>query len=230
MRNNNGLTVPEKLLLAASELEEKGLRPFSAEDLVVSAWRKFPDTFGLAGHRGENGQPSYPDSNRVFAEIMGSKPIRKRGMLEKVGSKMYQVTEAGREHAEHLLNRRATFSVQKASLPREVARELKRLFSSKAVEKVKSERNDDLTFYDACDYWRISPRSSAIELEGRFANLEKVIQSACKVVQRKAASFDHGGHAFGRADLQVLLNVHSKLQEKFQEELRIIRKRTDERA
>src|SRR2546422_184533 len=109
MRNNNGLTVPEKLLLAASELEEKGLRPFSAEDLVVSAWRKFPDTFGLAGHRGENGQPAYPDSNRVFAEIMGSKPIRKRGMLEKVGSKMYQVTEAGREHAEHLLNRRATF-------------------------------------------------------------------------------------------------------------------------
>jgi hypothetical protein len=230
MPNKHDLTVPEKLLLAASELEETGLRPFSAEQLVVSAWQKFPDTFGLAGYRGDNGQLSYPDSNRVFAEIMGSKPIRKRGMLEKVGSKMYQVTEAGHEHAQSLLNRKERLPVQKASLPREVARELKRLFESKAVEKVKSNRISDLTFYDACDFWRISPRSSAIELDGRLANLERVVESALKIVQRKSASFEHGGTAFGRGDLQVLLDVHRKLQGEFQEELRIIRKRTDERG
>jgi len=230
MANKDDLTVPDKLLLAALELEEKGLRPFSAERLVVSAWQKFPDTFSLAGYREENGELSYPDSNRVFAEIMGSKPIRKRGMLEKVGSKMYQVTEAGHEHAQTLLSRRQRLPIQKASLPREVARELKRLFESKALEKVKSNRNNDLTFYDACAFWRISPRSSAIELEGRLANLEGVVESAVKIVKRKAASFEHGGHAFGRDDLQVLLNVHRKLQERFQEELRIIRKRTDERG
>ncbi len=228
--DNSKLTVPEKLLLAASELEEKGFRPFSAEQLVVSAWQKFPDTFGLAGYRGVNGELSYPDSNRVFAEIMGSKPIRKRGMLEKVGSKMYQVTEAGHQHAQSLLFQSERLSIQKASLPREVARELKRLFGSKAVEKIKSNRNDDLTFYDACAFWRISPRSSAIELEGRLANLERVIESALKIVRRKSASFEHGGHAFGRSDLDVLLDVHRKLQEKFHEELRIIRKRTDERG
>lgn len=230
MPNKNELTVPEKLLLAASELEKKGLRPFSAEALVVSAWQKFPDTFGLAGYRGESGQLTYPDSNRVFAEIMGSKPIRKRGMLEKVGSKMYQVTEAGHEHARTLLNGGERLSVQKASLSREVARELKRLFESKAVEKVKSNRNADLIFYDACAFWRISPRSSAIELEGRLANLERVVESTFKIVKQKAASFEHGGHTFGRADLQMLLNTHRELQEKFQEELRIIRKRTDERG
>ena len=191
MGNKDDLTVPEKLLLAACELEEKGLRPFSAEQLVVTAWRKFPDTFGLAGYRGETGQLSHPDSNRVFAEIMGSKPIRKRGMLEKVGSKMYQVTEAGHGHAQSLLNRGERLPIQKASLPREVARELKRLLESKGVEKVKSNRNDDLTFYDACAFWRISPRSSAIELEGRLANLEGVIESAlksCSESQGRASS------------------------------------------
>src|SRR5918911_2824096 len=105
MERKDQLSVSEKLLLAAYDLEENSRRPFSAEDLVVSAWRKFPDTFGLAGYRGGDGELSYPDSNRVFAEIMGSKPIRKRGLLTKVGSKMYSLTEAGRDHARLLLNR-----------------------------------------------------------------------------------------------------------------------------
>src|SRR2546426_1543885 len=87
--NKKLLSVPDKLLLAAYHLEETGRRPFSAEDLVVAAWRQFPDTFSLAGYRGsDDGQLLYPDSNRVFAEIMGTKPIRKRGLLIKVGNKM----------------------------------------------------------------------------------------------------------------------------------------------
>lgn len=69
----NMKSILEKLLIAAFELEEKGHKPFSAEDIVVASWQKFPDAFGLAGY-----QDRYPDSNRVFAEIMGSKPIRKK--------------------------------------------------------------------------------------------------------------------------------------------------------
>ena len=93
--DNKPLSITEKLLLSALDLEENGRCPFSAEDLVVSAWKKFPDAFGLAGYRDTNSQLCYPDSYRVFAEIMGSKPIRKRGLLRKVGTKMYQLTEAG---------------------------------------------------------------------------------------------------------------------------------------
>ena len=140
MRNGNQLTVPDKLLLAAYGLEQTGTSPFSAEDLVVSAWRKFPDTFGLAGYRGGAGGLSFPDSNRVFAEIMGSKPVRKSGMLAKVGSKMYQLTEAGRDHARLLLNQSEGSKVEKAALARGTEQELKRLFAAKAVEKIKNNR------------------------------------------------------------------------------------------
>jgi hypothetical protein len=229
MRKHEELTVPDKLLLAAYELEGGGTRPFSAEDLVVSAWRKFPDTFGLAGYRGDDGKISYPDSNRVFAEIMGSKPIRKRGLLAKVGSKMYQLTEAGRDYARLLLARSDGALTEKAALARETEQEIKRLFASRAVEKIKNNRAEELTFYDACDFWRISPRSSAIELEGRLANFERVVDSARKVVASKPARFEHTGPTFGAADLDVLLNVHTELKQRFEEEFRIIRKRTDER-
>src|ERR1700682_1820790 len=43
-------TVPEKILLAAFQLEEEGKSPFSAEDLIVSSWKKFPKTLGLKGY------------------------------------------------------------------------------------------------------------------------------------------------------------------------------------
>ncbi|MEW6033854.1 MAG: hypothetical protein AB1603_03245 [Chloroflexota bacterium] len=224
------LTVPDKLLLAAFDLEQGGRRPFSAEDLVVSAWRKFPDAFGLAGYRDDSGDLCYPDSNRVFAEIMGSKPIRKRGLLAKVGSKMYQLTEAGRDHARLLLRHYGQSLVEKAALPREMEQELRRLFTSKAVEKVKNNRLGDLTFYDACSFWGISPRSSAIELEGRIANFEKVLDSVRRVVKSKMATFEHRGQAFGASDLDTLLQAHQELLRRFDAEIEIIHKRTDERA
>src|SRR5439155_8562554 len=132
-----------------------------------------------------------------FAEIMGSKPIRERGLLTKVGNKMYQITDAGREHARTLNSTTAVPSesrVTKAGLARPTIEALKRLLASKAVEKAKNNRAGDITCYDACAFWGISPMSSAIELEGRTANLEKIVESARIALRGKAASsFGHGG-------------------------------------
>ena len=229
MARNETLRITEKLLLAAFDLEQRRHCPFSAEDLVVSAWRKFPDAFGLAGHRGDNGQLCYPDSNRVFAEIMGSKPIRKRGLLKKVGTKMYQLTESGLEHAGLLLRRAGESPVEKAGLSREIEQQLKRLFSSKAAEKFRDKRLDDITFYDACAFWGISPRSSAIELEGRIANFKHAVESVRNVAQEKMVSFEHAGHAYSTRDLDVLLQVHEELLKRFAEQITVIRGRIDER-
>ena len=93
------LSIADKLLIAALDIEKAGKKEFSAEDLVVSAWKKFPDAFGLQGYLDENGKSIYPNSNRVYAEIMGSKPLRKRGLFQKVGNKMYKLTEAGHPYA-----------------------------------------------------------------------------------------------------------------------------------
>lgn len=228
MARKNGLSITDKLLLAAFDLEQRGHCPFSAEDLVVSAWQKFPDAFGLAGHRGDKGQLCYPDSNRVFAEIMGSKPIRKRGLLRKVATKMYQLTEGGREHAGLLLRRTGESRVEKAGLSREMEQQLKRLLCSKAGEKFRNRRLDDITFYDACIFWGISPRSSAIELEVRIANLKHAVESARNVAQEKMVTFEHGGHAYSSRDLDTLLEVHEDLLERFAEQIAVIKTRTKE--
>src|SRR3954468_13866979 len=91
-------TLPEKILLAASHLEDQGQSPFSAEALIVSAWQKYPQTFGLKGYEG-----SYPDSNKVLSGIMGEKGLPRRGWMVKVGQKLYSLTRDGRQVVRKLL-------------------------------------------------------------------------------------------------------------------------------
>ena len=91
-------TVPEKILLAAFELEEQGKSPLSAEDLIVASWKKFPKTFGLKGYADQ-----YPDSNKILTSIMGEKGLARRGWLAKMGQKLYTLTREGRQAVRRIM-------------------------------------------------------------------------------------------------------------------------------
>lgn len=221
--DNTRLTVADKLLLAAWKIEQKGKRPFSAEDLVVSAWELFPDAFSLGGYE-------LPDSNRVFAEIMGSKPLRQQGLIVRAGQKMYRLSEAGIERATALGIRAPLEKRKKVTLARQTLDELKRALACKAVSKFNVGAKDEITFHDACALWRISPRSSAIELAGRINNLQRIIETARAALSGTDAAIDHGGTPVRVADLDLLVQINQHLQERFKKELDVIRTRTDERA
>ena len=234
MHKKKQLSIVEKLLIAAIDLEENGKRPFTAEDFVINAWKNFPDAFGLAGHLDENGNRMYPDSNRVFAEIMGSKPIRKKGFLEKVGTKLYQLTESGKGEAKRLSNRflgdsETETDTGKSGLNREMVLKIKRLFSSKAFEKYVGQRIEEITFYDACAYWGITPRSSAIQLESRLANFQNVIKIAFKDAKGKKLTFEHGGRSYSQKELKLLTEVHDLLKKTYKQQIDAIMQRRDER-
>jgi len=229
MARRTDLTVPEKLLLAALELEEEGQSPFSAEALVVQAWRRFPDTFGLAGYTDNDGKLLHPDSNRVFAEIMGSKPIRKQGYLVKTGRKMYQLTESGRERGRSLGSKETQGDSGKGSIARETQYEVRRLVRSKAFKKFAAKTTENITFFDACSFWGISPASSAIEFKGRVENLKSVVDTARKALASDSNRFKYANWDLTLEDLQKLIQVDSFLMDKFKEDVSIIVGRTDER-
>lgn len=230
MTSNVGFSVVEKLLLAAYGLEGGGKRPFTAEDLVVAAWSTYPDTFSLSGYQDETGNLLYPDSNRVFAEIMGSKPIRKRGLLIKTGTKQYQLTAAGIEHARLLLNRTIEKDAAKSGLARETKAEIERLFRSKAYQKHLAGYEDEITFFDACTFWRISPRTTATELAGRIGSTESILAFADREVRSGDVSLIHGGSVLTRNDFDHLRIVNEYMKNRFESQLGTIRMRTDERV
>src|SRR5438552_14892682 len=89
--NLTEFTVPEKILVAADQLDNAGQSPFSAEALIVAASQQFPRTSGLKGYAAQ-----YPDSNKVLSSIMGVKGLARRGWPVKMGQKLYALTREGR--------------------------------------------------------------------------------------------------------------------------------------
>jgi len=218
------LTKAEKLLLAAADLEQRGVRPFSAEDLVIAAWRKYPDAFALQGY------PQHPDSNRIYAEIMGSKPLRRHGWIVKTGEKRYQLSNAGRLASESLGWVGDSREGSRADLRREQKLLLGKLLSSRAVQKARADNVGAIIFPDACAFWDISPRSVAKTLQARLESVEAVLAVAEEIIREKGAlAFTHGGAPIGADDIQLMRDSHNLLLEKFAEELEVIRARNDER-
>ena len=145
-------TVPEKILLAALELEEQGQSPFSAEALIVAAWQKFPKTFGLKGYA-----ELYPDSNKVLSSIMGVRGLAGRGWLTKMGQKLYVLTRDGKQLVRRLLSDGTTPPAEEAAkLTREQEKFLNGLWATTAVEKFNEGRKQEITFADACSYWSVN--------------------------------------------------------------------------
>ncbi|MFQ3592859.1 MAG: hypothetical protein SNJ82_06670, partial [Gemmataceae bacterium] len=153
-------TLPEKLLLAASHLEEAGQTPFSAEALIVSAWQKYPRAFGLKGY-----EDKYPDSNRVLAQIMGEKGLPNRGWMVKVGQKMYSLTRDGRQVVRKLLQGEEVppLTSKRAApvdrLPKEIDILLQSLLCSSVLAKLRQGRQEEWTFAEACRFWGLGDRT-----------------------------------------------------------------------
>jgi len=219
---NKKLSVPEKVLISAYKLFISGKERFTAEDLVISAWSNFPDTFGLVGY-------NHPNSNRVFAEIMGTKPIRKRGWLIKVGEKIYSLTESGRDYAASLTDIIPTHCKDKISLPRDIQNKLKMLLNSHAISKYLNNETKNISFYDACDFWGISPRSTAIEFSGKVSNIVNILEAALQEFKSADLAFEHGGCTISQQTIKSLYDLHEWLLRQFESDIKVIKSRTDER-
>ena len=167
-------TVPEKILLAANQLEESGQTPFSAEALIVMAWQKYPRTFGLKGF-----VELYPDSNKILASIMGEKGLARRGWLVKTGLKMYALTKDGLVVVKRILkgedrpaSRQSTIRTNK-----ETDRILLNIMDSIAFEKFQDGRKQEVAFSDACKFFSIKDGMSADQIDARINLVLKCLQN-----------------------------------------------------
>lgn len=221
------ITVADRLLIVAYRLGGEQRMAFSAEQLVVGAWKEFPESFGLRGILDDEGRPEYPDSNRVYKEIMGSKTLRKRGLLEKISNKTYRLTEAGKQRALLLADQKIQ-DIARRNLDRSLQENMRRLFRTRAYTKFRSETMTKVTFFDACSFWGISPRSSAMNLEAKLAHTKEILYRVKEYVGIGTVFLDRSSEV-SAGDIDGLIQLHSDLQGKFAEELDVIRQRTDER-
>jgi hypothetical protein len=217
-------TVPEKVLLAADQLEKEGQSPFSAESLIVAAWQKFPKTFGLKGYTDQ-----YPDSNKVLSSIMGAKGLATKGYLVKMGQKLYALSREGRQVVKGL----QSDGEPKTSAPAEPAMKLSRehekfllgLFGTSAFQKLEEGRKQDLTFADACRFWNITENMHGEALNSRLQLLRTQLAEIDHQVSKGHTELSNG-RVVTLEDLGQLNDTHDYLLERFARHLSLLRTRS----
>jgi hypothetical protein len=213
-------TVPEKILLAAHQLEEQGQSPFSAEALIVASWQKFPRTFGLKGYTDQ-----YPDSNKVLSSIMGERGLTRRGWLAKMGQKLYALTREGQQVVLRLQQGGEPPPVAApVQMPRDLEKQLMALFSSYAATKFEEGLKEELTFADACRFWGITENLHGEALTAKLDRTRAILGDVERTIGAGSAELSNG-RSVSKDDLNLLMAVHEYLAERFQRHLSLLRSR-----
>ncbi len=212
-------TVPEKILLAALELEQQGESPFSAESLVVASWQKYPKTFGLKGFADQ-----YPDSNKVLTSIMGVKGLAGRGWLAKVGQKMYTLTKDGRQIVRRLQHGGEAPVVQGTKVSREQEKFLLGLWAGSAVEKFLEGRKPELTFADACAFWGVNESMNGPAVKAQLDHQRATFSELARTLTGGDATLS-SGRSVSVEDVQQLEKISHYLEERFSRHLNLLRSR-----
>lgn len=213
-------TVPEKILLAAHDLEQQGQSPFSAEALIVASWQKFPKSFGLKGYTDQ-----YPDSNKVLSCIMGERGLARRGWLAKMGQKLYALTREGRQVVQRLLKGESESQEQPPiKLSKDQEKALLSLLASSATQKFEEDRKDELTFADGCRFWGITENLHGEALDARLSRMRLTLTDLARMIGAGHAVLSNG-RSVSMDEIALLSQVHEYLEERFSRHLNLLRNR-----
>jgi hypothetical protein len=218
-------TVPEMILLAASDLEQQGQSPFSAEALIVTSWQKFPRAFGLKGYADQ-----YPDSNKVLASIMGTKGLTRRSLLVKMGQKLYALTREGRAVVRGLLDEDAgpaepPPAADSVKVSRDQEKFLLGLLGSTAVQKYDEGRRNELTFADACRFWGITENMYGDALDARLEKVQSSVMALARSLGKASADLSNG-RSVSPDEVNRLVQIHAYLADRFARHLTLLRNRS----
>jgi hypothetical protein len=217
-------TLPEKILLAGWHLEEDGQTPFTAEALIVVAWKRYPRTFGLKGY-----EEQYPDSNKVLAGIMGEKGLPRRGWMAKVGQKLYSLTRDGRQVVRKLQQGEATPPLTArrpiVKLSREQDLLLQGLLASHAFLKLRQGRQAEWTFSEACRFWSIGDRTGAA-VDSRLDELQAQLTEIERILAAEAQTLGNGWQ-INAQEAGQLCDMHRQLEQRFSRHLHLLRSRAE---
>ncbi len=205
-------TRPEMILLAA----EKFAGQFIQEDLLVAAWKVFPEAFGIKGI-----EPSLPCTNTCIAALVGKFGPLKRGWIERIAPKRCVVTPLGRAELDWLHGRAngtvaPKAKVSKRALPEGLDADLRRLLVSRAWDKWTESRKDDLTFADASEWWLLKGSDGLIDPVGM---VEFNLNYADAAMQGESVTM-LSGRVLTPMDVADLRNLDAELRKRFAAHLR----------
>jgi len=168
-------------MLQLSDGATKGLE---YEDIVVTAWKLFPEDFGLRKYVRE-----YPDSSDIHKPLYG--PLKERGFVLS-GNKKFKLTEKGLEYARQLDKVRQGLLpldkvIGKTTAPDRLSRdkevELKRICETDAFRLFATGQREKILDTDFYAYLGATVRTERHEFLGRLKTVTDAIADSARISQ-----------------------------------------------
>lgn len=162
---------PGKILIAMHKLSGGTTKPLQYEDIVVEAFKMFPDEFALRGH------PEYPDSSDIHKPLYG--PL-KRGGYVLSAKKTFRLTPRGVQLAEELAVDARSRRVSQVGdrMPRDLAAEVERMLTSAAFKLFSSGKPEGVLDTDFYAFLGCTVRTPANDFIGRLNVVTEAVRVA----------------------------------------------------
>lgn len=211
-----------KILLAALELSGGDLsNSFTAEELLVAAWRKDPMAFGLRGFERE-----YPASEVIHREIgkrgPGTQSMVDIGLLEQVDSRVYRLTIQGLQRASELAPEDGGVR-EKAD--RELEGRIREILSHRVFAAWLKDPNRPKTFREAGQFWGVAPGTPPRVIRERIRAVDGLLTAARSELDRRAVDEmvdKYGKVLFDRNDLKRSVEFNAVLKGRFGQDLKLL--------
>jgi hypothetical protein len=216
-----GLGLKQQILLAAAELSGGDLQTtMTAEELLVSAWNKDRNAWGLRGF--EN---SFPDSSKLFKELdahAGQQGIVGEGLLEKVQRRVFRLTPYGLAEASAL---RPLDAIAREKADRQLEQAVKQIIAHPVFKDWLKDPLRPKYFREAGYFWGIAPGTPAKTVLERVTLVERTLMAALKALDARRVNElieQRGKVLFERTDIERCLQFQRVLIERFKRDLELL--------
>lgn len=219
--DRKGLGLREQVLLAALECSSGDCeRSFTAEELVVHAWRGDRMAWGLRGF-----EHDYPDSAKMYKELdahAGKQGIVGMGLLEKVQQRVYRLTPAGLAAASSL---KPSDAIVREKAGRTLEHEIRRILEHPVFRKWLVDPTRPKYFREAGHFWGIAPGTPARTVRDRVGFIDQTLMAAIEFLESRGVREimeKRGKVLFERQDIERCQEFQATLKKRFARDLRLL--------
>jgi hypothetical protein len=161
-----------KILIAMYHRSGGEPKAIRYEDIVVEAFRRFPENFQLRGY------PEYPDASDIHKPLYG--PLKSAGYVRGAAKKEFRLTPLGLETARRLLAQEGALkgSTSTTRVDRDAENELGRLRGTRAYQTYMSGRAGSVVDSDFYAFFKVSVRTKPHEFVGRLSATRELLKTA----------------------------------------------------
>jgi hypothetical protein len=217
------MSLRQQVLLAALDCSGGDLNStFTAEDLLLAAWKRDPMAWGLRGH-----EQQHPDSEKIYVELdrasVGGRNVRGGlaglGLLERVHRRTYRLTPAGLSAASEVTGAAPSM---RGKADRSLADAIANILSHPVFSEWTKDQTTPKRFRDAGHFWGIAVGTPPRVIQKRIAEIDHTLERAQSMLVergRDEIASRHGQILFSRTDIQRATAFQETLKSRFAKEL-----------